>query len=121
MDLHIRSTFIAMTDNTMEFPVVSSSLLVIRPSPYFCSVRAKALSTAILSGTECTLFSYIFFYCSYTLSTTASRSVCFGVSSHSVSGSSSMYFLSLRIYCSCCLIALRILLLARFLHLARFR
>ena len=46
MDLLIRSTFIAMTDNAMEHLVVASSLLVIRPSPYFCFARAKALSTA---------------------------------------------------------------------------
>ena len=45
-DLHSRSTFIAMTDNAMELLVVASSLLVIRPSPYFCFARAKALSTA---------------------------------------------------------------------------
>lgn len=34
----------------MELLVVSSSLLVIRPSPYFCFARANALSTAILSA-----------------------------------------------------------------------
>lgn len=41
---------IAMTDSAMELLVVSSSLLVIRPSPYFCFARANALSTAILSA-----------------------------------------------------------------------
>ena len=50
MDLLIRSTFIAMTDNAMEHLVVASSLLVISPSPYFCFARAKALSTATRSA-----------------------------------------------------------------------
>ena len=34
----------------IPFLVVSSSLLVIRPSPYFCFARANALSTAIRSA-----------------------------------------------------------------------
>ena len=46
MNLHTRSTFIAMIDNAMEHLIVSYSLLVISPSPYFCFVRAKTLSTA---------------------------------------------------------------------------
>lgn len=50
IDLLIRSTFIAMTDNAMEHLVVASSLLLIRPSPYFCFARAKALSTATRSA-----------------------------------------------------------------------
>ena len=79
------------------------------------------LILTILSGTECTLFSYMYFCCSITLSITASRLACLGVSLHPASRRTSMYFLSLRIYWSCCLIALRIFLTVRFLHLARFR
>lgn len=47
-DLHIQSTFIAMTDNSMKHLVVVSSILrSISPIPYFCFARMMALSTAI--------------------------------------------------------------------------
>ena len=39
-----------MTDCAMEFLVVSSSLLVIKPNSYFCFTMASSLSTAILSA-----------------------------------------------------------------------
>ena len=41
MDLYIRATFIAITDNAMEIPVVRFSLLVINPKPYFRFAKAN--------------------------------------------------------------------------------
>ena len=49
-DLYIWSTFIAMTDSAIDDLVVWSSLLVIRPRPYFCFASANARSIAIRSA-----------------------------------------------------------------------